>query len=178
MTDGYVALTGGRGNFCGKSLGQCSVDGLRLHPKPPKKINSDGWWEMACPLQRQTKWKAQSLDGIGFRMEQPQMRETGLATKMAFSLQLGSVVTEKTLRFLQLPDSVSFYASSFPSSVPSSKNNLMIKQTQKSKNTREVTLTQQIFQCRVSLQAVHAHHVPRACRGCERKRNDGSLQMS
>lgn len=87
---------GGPYNSCGKASGLFSVDCLTLLPKQPIQINSNDWWGMACPLQRQTKWKTQSHHGIGFRTEQPQMRKTGLATKTAVYLQLGRVVTDKT----------------------------------------------------------------------------------
>lgn len=68
------------GGHC-KPPGQFSVDCLALLAKQLIKINSNGWWGMACPLQRQTKWKAQSHNGIRFRTEQLQMRKTGLAAK-------------------------------------------------------------------------------------------------
>ena len=88
--------TGRHSNSCGKSLGEGSVDFLDLSPKPPNKINSNGWWEMACPVQRQTKWKAQSLAGIGFRMEQaPNEKNRPGHEKTTFYLQLSSVLTDK-----------------------------------------------------------------------------------
>lgn len=91
------------------------MDFLALFPKATIQINSKGWWGMTCPMQRQTKWKAQSHCGLRFHPESPQMRKTGIAAKAAVHLQLGRVMTDSTFHLCTTTEISSVLSCFWPS---------------------------------------------------------------